>query len=89
MPISVKEFYQKRIEDTSLIADKVIKMLKDNPDKAYSILDFQTEFAIGYSTLSSAMRSVRQKLDKELEVNWYKIEGRRMLFYHYNKKGKK
>lgn len=85
MPISVDEFYKKSIERIDNIREDIIKILKENKDKAYSILDFQQDLKINYQTLTSAMRGVLQKLDKHIEIRWYRIEGHRMKFYHYKK----
>lgn len=82
MAISIKEFYDPMItwNRSELIRD-IEKLFKDNQDKAYSILDLQTEFKENYHNIVSSLKLLRRK--NVLEHRWYRIQGRRMLFYHW------
>ena len=85
MPINIHEFENlKAVEFPTRLAKKIFEFLKSNKDKAYSALDFQNEFKVNYTNVSSAIRVLKSKYGKEINYRWIRLGGQtRCVYYAY------
>ena len=83
MPISAKDFKKTGTKTywNAEIAKHIEEFLKKNKDKAYSAVDLQVQFKIGYGLVTQSIRYMKKK--ECLEWKWFTESRRKTLYYHY------